>query len=89
MSADATSDDAPTLTVYLNNNANRPTTLHVRDVAEKVRESGYLDAMLPDQAINRRLAEIGAFDPTTDEYQAFERAVYDRLKTIGAIGMEA
>ena len=78
------SDDTPTLTVYQNNNANRPITLHVKGVAEKVQKSGYLERMAPCLAINYRLSEIGSFDPTTDQYEAFERAVYDRLRKTGA-----
>lgn len=70
-----------TFTVYENNKADQPRNLTVTEVADKVEDSRISDGFMPEKKINLVMADIGSFDPQTDEYHDFVDEVVDELRS--------
>jgi len=67
------------ITVYEDNDPGQPREITPREAAERALNE-LSDDRPPMQAINIVCAEIGSFDPNTEEYRTFETKAADLLR---------
>lgn len=66
-------------TVYEDNRADKPRTVTVEELADAVEGSDRYAGTPLDRQANLLLAEMGSFDPRSDEYRAFIDEVVDEI----------